>query len=223
MMTQATIDPADFGKMREAMVASQLRTNGVNDPRVVAAMARVPREAFVPESLRRLAYRDTAVSIAHGRAINLPIAIGKLLTQAQIGPLDRVLLVGAASGYTAAVVALLANTVVAVESDSALLEIARPALASYANVELVEGDLATGHAAGAPYDRLIVDGGVEHLPEALIGQLRPGGRAVTGLIDRGVTRLATGVRSEGGFGLTAFADIDCVALPGFSRPKAFTF
>lgn len=223
MMTQATIDPADFGKMREAMVASQLRTNGVNDPRVVAAMARVPREAFVPESLRRLAYRDTAVSIAHGRAINLPIAIGKLLTQAQIGPLDRVLLVGAASGYTAAVVALLANTVVAVENDSALLEIARPALASYANVELVEGDLATGHAAGAPYDRLIVDGGVEHLPEALIGQLRPGGRAVTGLIDRGVTRLATGVRSEGGFGLTAFADIDCVALPGFSRPKAFTF
>lgn len=223
MMTQATIDPADFGKMREAMVASQLRTNGVNDPRVVAAMARVPREAFVPESLRRLAYRDTAVSIAHGRAINLPIAIGKLLTQAQIGPLDRVLLVGAAGGYTAAVVALLANTVVAVENDSALLEIARPALASYANVELVEGDLATGHAAGAPYDRLIVDGGVEHLPEALIGQLRPGGRAVTGLIDRGVTRLATGVRSEGGFGLTAFADIDCVALPGFSRPKAFTF
>jgi protein-L-isoaspartate(D-aspartate) O-methyltransferase len=223
MMTQATIDQADFGKMREAMVASQLRTNAVNDPRVVAAMARVPREEFLPESLRRLAYRDTAVPVAHGRAVNLPIAIGKMLTQAQIGPLDRVLLIGAASGYTAAVVALLANAVVAVESDPALLAIARPALAGYANVELVEGDLAAGHVGGAPYDRLIVDGAVEHLPEALVGQLRPGGRAVTGLIDRGVTRLATGVRSEGGFGLAAFADVDCVVLPGFARPKAFTF
>jgi len=223
MMTQATIEQADFGKMREAMVASQLRTNAVNDPRVVAAMARVPREAFVPESLRRMAYRDTALPVAHGRAVNLPIAIGKMLTQARIGPLDRVLLIGAASGYTAAVVALLANAVVAVESDPALLAIARPALASYANVELIEGDLGAGHAAGAPYDRLIVDGAVEHLPQALVEQLRPGGRAVAGLIDRGVTRLATGVRSEGGFGLAAFADVDCVTLPGFARPKAFTF
>ena len=112
---------------------------------------------------------------------------------------------------------------VAVESDPALLALARPALAGYANVALVEGDLAAGWPARAPYDRLVIDGAVEHLPEALIEQLRVGGRAVTGLIDRGVTRLASGVRSEGGFGLAAFADVDCVALPGFARPRTFTF
>ncbi|MGN6271168.1 MAG: protein-L-isoaspartate O-methyltransferase family protein [Sphingomonas sp.] len=223
MMTQATIDTTDFARMREAMVASQLRTNAVNDPRVVAAMARVPREDFLPEAQRALAYRDTAVPIAHGRAANVPIATGKLLTRAEINAGDRVLLIGAAGGYTAAVLAELARSVVAVESDPALVAIARPALAGYANVELVEGDLAAGSPGHAPYDLLVVDGAVEHLPQTLVDQVAPGGRVVTGLVDRGVTRLAAGVRSAGGFGLTTFADIDCVALPGFARPKAFTF
>ena len=223
MMTQATTDQADFGKMRDAMVASQLRTNAVSDTRVVAAMARVPRERFLPDDVRGLAYRDTAVPVAHGRAVNLPIAIGKLLTRAEIRATDRVLLIGAAGGYTAAVLALLAAKVVAVESDPALLAIARPALADDAAVDLVEGDLTAGWPDQAPYDRLVVDGAVEHLPDALIEQVRPGGRVVTGLVDRGVTRLASGVRSSGGFGLAAFADVDCVVLPGFARPRAFTF
>jgi len=222
-MTQVTIDTANFATMREAMVASQLRTNAVNDVRVVAAMARVPREDFLPEAQRRLAYRDTAVPIAHGRAANVPIATGKLLTRAEVRPTDRVLLIGAAGGYTAAVLAELAGEIVAVESDPALVAIARAALASYTNVELVEGDLAAGWPGQAPYDLLIVDGAVEHLPQALIDQVAVGGRVVTGIADRGVTRLATGVRTAGGFGLTTFADVDCVALPGFARPKAFTF
>lgn len=222
-MTQATIDTANFSRMREAMVASQLRTNAVSDQRVVAAMARVPREEFLPESQRSLAYRDTAVPIAHGRAANVPIATGKLLTQAQLRPTDHVLLIGAAGGYTAAVLALLAKDVVAVESDGALAAIARTALASYANVQLVEGDLTVGAPAHAPYDVLVIDGAVQHVPQALVDQLRPGGRIVAGLDDRGVTRLASGVRSEGGFGLSPFADIDCVVLPGFAGPKAFTF
>jgi protein-L-isoaspartate(D-aspartate) O-methyltransferase len=170
-----------------------------------------------------LAYRDTAVPVAHGRAVNLPIAIGKLLTRAEVRATDRVQLIGAAGGYTAAVLAELAGSVVAVESDPALIAIARPALAAYANVELVEGDLAAGWPGQAPYDLLVVDGAVEHLPQGLIDQVAIGGRVVTGIADRGVTRLAAGVRSAGGFGLTAFADVDCVALPGFARPKAFTF
>jgi len=223
MMTQATIDTADFTRMRDAMVASQLRPNAVSDPRVVATMARVPREAFLPAAQAALAYRDTAVPIAHGRAVNVPIATGKLLTRAELRPVDRVLLIGAAGGYTAAVLAGLVARVVAVESDKALLAIARPALANYANVDLVEGDLAAGSPAGAPYDVLLVDGAVEHLPQALVDQIAPGGRVVTGLLDRGVTRLASGVRSAGGFGLATFADVDCVALPGFTRPKVFTF
>lgn len=222
-MSEATIDTVNFTRMREAMVASQLRTNAVSDPRVVAAMARVPREEFLPESQRSLAYRDTAVPIAHGRGANLPIATGKLLTQAQVRATDHVLLIGAAGGYAAAVLALLARDVVAVESDPALATLARTALSAYSNVELIEADLATGAPKQAPYDLLFVDGAVEHLPQALIDQVQPGGRVVTGIEDRGVTRLAAGVRSAGGFGLTTFADVDCVSLPGFTRPKTFTF
>lgn len=223
MIDQPTIDTDNFTRMREAMVASQLRTNAVSDTRVVAAMARVPREDFMPETQRRLAYRDTAVPIAHGRAANLPMATGKLLTRAEIRASDRVLLIGAAGGYTAALLAELAASVVAVESDPALVAIARPALSAYANVELVEGDLTAGHASQAPYDLLVIDGAVEHVPDALIDQVKIGGRVVAGIADRGVTRLATGVRTAGGFGLTTFADIDCVPLPGFARPTAFTF
>ncbi|MBY8827612.1 protein-L-isoaspartate O-methyltransferase family protein [Hephaestia mangrovi] len=222
-MSEATIDTVNFTRMREAMVASQLRTNAVSDPRVVSAMARVPREDFLPENQRTLAYRDTAVPIAHGRAANLPIATGKLLTQAQVRATDHVLLIGAAGGYAAAVLALLARDVVAVESDPALATLARTALSAYSNVELIEADLATGAPKQAPYDLLVVDGAVEHLPQALIDQVQPGGRVVTGIEDRGVTRLAAGVRSAGGFGLTTFADVDCVSLPGFTRPKTFTF
>lgn len=222
-MIQQSTDQISFAAMRQAMVSSQLRTNAVNDPRVVEAMARVPREDFLPESARRLAYRDTAVPIAHDRQANVPIATGRLLTEARIAPADRVLLIGAAGGYTAAVLAMLAARVVAVESDPALLAIARAALAPYANVELVDGPLNAGSADGAPYDLLVIDGAVEHVPDALIDQLRVGGRAVTGLIDRGVTRLAAGTRTAGGFGLAGFADMDCVTLPGFARPRAFTF
>jgi protein-L-isoaspartate(D-aspartate) O-methyltransferase len=223
MTTDMTAEPADFTKMREAMVASQLRTNAVNDPRVVAAMARVPRERFLPDAVRLLAYRDTAVPIAHDRAANVPMATGKLLTQAHLLPTDRVLLIGAAGGYTAALLAILAGSVVAVESDPALLAIARAALADYANVTLVEGDLTAGSPDQAPYDVLVVDGAVEQLPDALVDQVRPGGRVVTGLVERGVTRLAAGTRTPGGFGLAPFADVDCVTLPGFAQAKAFVF
>jgi protein-L-isoaspartate(D-aspartate) O-methyltransferase len=222
-MSELAAETTSFEAMRHAMVQSQLRTNAVNDPRVVTAMAKVAREAFVPESARRLAYRDTAVAIGNGRYLNLPIATGKLLTEAYLEPTDKVLLIGAGGGYSAAVLAGLVGSVVAVESDADLAAHARAALAGYGNVELVEGPLELGHAAGAPYDVLVVDGGVEALPESLVGQVAAGGRVVTGLIERGVSRLASGRTIKGGFGLRAFADIDCVPLPGFSAPRGFAF
>lgn len=212
-----------FEKMRHAMVASQLRTNAVDDVRVVAAMARVPREDFVTGEARSLAYRDGPVPLGGGRALNLPMATGRLLTEADIAPTDRVLLIGAASGYTAAIVAQLAASVTAVEEDPALADAARVALAAYPTATLVEGPLNAGAPDGAPYDVLLIDGAVEVVPPALIEQLRPGGRIATGLIDRGVTRLATGSRSAGGFGLQDFADVECVPLPGFAKPKSFVF
>lgn len=212
-----------FEAMRHAMVASQLRTNAVNDPRVVEAMARVAREDFLPEAHRAIAYRDTLLPLAGGRRHNSPLVIGRLLTAAEIRPTDNVLLIGAAGGYAAALLASLARTVVAVEEEPSLAALARTALAPYANVEPVEGPLAAGYPAEAPYDLLVVDGAVEELPVALVEQLAPGGRAVTGVVDRGVTRLAMGRRTEGGFGLTDFADIECAVLPGFERLRTFQF
>lgn len=220
---ETAANQARFEAMRHAMVASQLRTNAVSDARVVAAMDLVPREQFLPASAATLAYRDTAVPLGNGRAANLPIATGRLLTQAQILSTDKVLLIGAAGGYTAAVLATIAASVVAVESDAALVAIARPALASAANVTLVEAPLPQGAPAHAPYDLIVIDGAIEEVPAALIEQLVPGGRIVTGIVDHGVTRLASGRRTEGGFGLVDFADIECVALPGFARPRAFAF
>jgi protein-L-isoaspartate(D-aspartate) O-methyltransferase len=110
-----------------------------------------------------------------------------------------------------------------VEEEPSLAALARTALSAFANVELIEGPLAAGHAAEGAYDLIVVDGAVEEFPEALLAQLKPEGRVVTGLVDRGVTRLAAGRRTEGGFGLTDFADIECAVLPGFERLRTFQF
>lgn len=227
-MMALTVDsaPAEanrFETMRHSMVASQLRTNAVNDVRVVEAMAVLPREDFLPEAHRAIAYRDTLLPLAGGRHHNSPLATGRLLTAANLRATDKVLLIGAAGGYSTALLAGLVNAVVAVEVEPALVALARTALDAYANVELVEGPLAAGHAPQAPYDVLIVDGAVEELPAALVEQLAPNARVLTGLVDRGITRLAAGSRTEGGFGLTDFADIECAVLPGFERLRTFQF
>ena len=136
-----------FEPMRRAMVASQLRTTGVNDPRVLAAMGEVPRERFVPRERRALAYADALVPLAPGRALNPPMALGRLLTEARPAAGEHALVIGAATGYSAAVLARLVGSVVALEEDAALAAFAREALAG-SGVELVEGPLAKGWAQG---------------------------------------------------------------------------
>lgn len=221
-MTDSNQTRHDFEAMRHAMVVSQLRTSAVSDPRVVDAMGDVPREAFVPSAQAALAYRDAPLPLGGGRAINPPLITGRLLVAADIRPTDRVLLIGAAMGYAAAVAARLAGSVVALEEDAGLAGAARDAIAD-TKVTVVEGPLNAGWAEGAPYDVIIIDGAIEQVPDAVAGQLAPGGRLATGLVDRGVTRLALGRRSEGGFGVVDFADLECVVLPGFARPKTFLF
>lgn len=213
----------DFTAMRQSMVASQLRTTSVSDPRVVAAMAEVPRERFVPAQAAALAYRDTAIDLGQGRALNTPLATARLLVQARLLASDRVLLIGAAGGYTAAVLASLVAEVVAVESQPALVAHARDALSGTPNVTIVEGALEHGHPQGAPYDVLVVDGAIEELPATLASQVVDGGRIVSGLIERGVFRLAAGAHRGAATALAPFADIDSVRLPGFARPRSFTF
>lgn len=216
------IAPAlDLEAARHAMVASQLRTSGVNDARVVAAMSQVERENYLPDSQRPFAYRDRQLPLTAGRAQNPPLATGLLLTEARLESSDNVLVIGAAGGYTAALVAMIAARVVAVESDPELAALARTALGD--RVEVVEGPLAEGAPAQAPFDVLIVDGAVESFPQSLADQVKPGGRIVTGLVDRGVTRLSSGVRTEAAFGLVDFNDSDCAVLPGFEKPRGFTF
>lgn len=216
-MTELTFEP-----MRRAMVASQLRTTGVNDPRVVAAMGEVERERFVPAERAALAYADATVPLADGRALNAPMVIGRLLTEAQLHGHERALVIGAGSGYAAAVLARLVGSVTAVEQDAALLATAREALAGTA-VTLVEGPLEAGWAAGGPYDFILIDGAVEYVPEAVVSQTAEGGRVGLALLDRGVTRLAMGRVAGGAFGLTTFADAAVAILPGFEQPRGFTF
>ena len=217
----ATAQTLDLEAARHAMVASQLRTSGVNDARVVAAMARVERENFLPESQRAFAYRDRPLPLGDNRYQNAPLATGLLLTEAGIRPGDSVLVVGAAGGYTAALVAQLATRVVAVETDASLASSARAALGD--SIEVVEAPLAQGAPGSGPYDVLVIDGAVEALPDALVEQVKPGGRIVAGIADRGVTRLASGIRTDAGFGLSTFADSECALLPGFERPRGFQF
>jgi protein-L-isoaspartate(D-aspartate) O-methyltransferase len=211
-----------FEPMRRAMVASQLRTTGVNDPRVVAAMGEVPRERFVPAERLALAYADALVPVAPGRALNPPMALGRLLTEARLGGDERALVIGAATGYSAAVLARLVASVVALEEDDELAAFARQALAG-SGVEPVKGPLARGYAKGAPYDFILIDGAVEMVPPAIVAQIADGGEIALAILDEGVSRLAIGRVVAGAFGTTIFADAETASLPGFARPRGFSF
>lgn len=212
----------NFEHMRRAMVASQLRTTGVNDPRVLAAMGAVPRERFVPAERVAVAYADALVPLDGGRQLNSPMALGRMLTEAAPQPEDRALVIGAGSGYAAAVLAELVASVVAVEEDAELLAAARDALAGKA-VELVEGPLTSGHAHGAPYDLILIDGAVEFVPDAIRDQLAEHGRLAAAISENGVTRIAIGRRGGAGFGMAAVSDVAAPVLPGFVKPRTFVF
>ena len=178
------------------MVVSQLRPDGVNDPRVVAAMATVPREDFVPDDRRATAYSDRLIPIIGGGGINPPTVTGRLLSEAQIVAGEHVLIVGDVSGYTAAVIRLLTNSVSKIEA---------------------------GAPIDGVYDVIFIDGAVEQLPKAIASHLSQNGRVVSGIAEAGVTRLAIGRAGGDSFSLNAFMDAEMVVLPEFSFPPAFVF
>ena len=209
----------DFAQARRAMVDSQLRPQAVTDPLVVAAMASVPREAFVPASSAAIAYIDRIVPLANGRGLGPAASLGRMLTELQCHAGERALVVGAGSGYSSAVLAEMGLEVVAVESDEALLE----QLRTVPGVTVVAGPLEAGAPDHAPFDIILVDGQIEQLPDALVEQLRTGGRLAACLLEGGVPRLMLGTRSVHGFGFKSFADAAMAPLPGFARPAVFTF
>ena len=202
----------DFAQARVAMVESQLRPQGVTDAATLAAMGEVPREEFVPAEARPLAYIDRALPLGGGRFLPAPAVLGALLTQMKPEAGQRALVVGAGTGYSAAVLKRIGAEVTAVESAPELAARARDL-----GIAAVEAPLETGFAKGAPYDLILIDGAVEHVPDAIVAQLG------TALIDRGVTRLAIGRKAGGAFGCLTISDSGSPALPGFARPKAFTF
>ncbi len=218
--------PPDSRARREAMVASQLRTNEVIDPAVVRVVLDTPREAFVPPALREATYIDRAIPLGGGRALNPALTTARLIADAGIRPGDRVLVIGGASGYAAALIAGLGAVVTAVEEDGALVAMARAALgATGTAVELVEGPLVEGAPGHAPFDAMVVDGAIAALPAALNAQLRPGARIAFGIDDRGVTRLAraAAIAAPGTPRPVAYVDLECVALPGFAAAPSFSF
>lgn len=208
--------------MRSAMVDSQLRTNDVIDPAVIGAMAAVPREAHVPPALTSVAYTDRAVALGHGRALNAPLVTGRMLVAAAIRPGMRVLLVGSATGYTAALLALLGAEVHAVEEQGELMAAAQGAVADE-NIHWVAGPLTAGAPGAAPFDRIIIEGAIETLPDALTAQLAEGGRLVAAQREGAVTRLVQGIKAGGALPLRSFADMDVAPLPGFAAPAGFKF
>ena len=166
---------------RRAMIDSQLRPEEVTDGGVLAAMASVERERFVPEAARGFAYFDRPLPLGNGRTMMPPAALGRLLSELAPRPGERALVVGAATGYSAALLAAIGLEVTAIESDPALADQARAA-----GVEIAKSD------KGAPYDLILIDGAVEMIPAALVARLVERGRLATALIDRGVSRLVIG-------------------------------
>ncbi|MBZ9677247.1 protein-L-isoaspartate O-methyltransferase family protein [Mesorhizobium sp. ES1-1] len=220
---------ADFSELRVKMVDGQVRTTDVTSAPLLDAMLDVPREAFVGSAQRDLAYIDEDIRIATGaggsRYLMEASPLAKLIQLAEVTPSDSVLDVGCGTGYASALLSRLARSVVALESDSALAETARSTLSSLGcgNVMVVQGALAQGHAAKAPYDVIFIGGSVEEVPTALFDQLADGGRlvAVQGQGNSGVARLffkAGGVVT----GRRAF-NAAIKPLPGFEHVHAFEF
>lgn len=190
---------ASFAEARRAMIVSQLRTSGVNDAWVLEAMASVPRENFVPAGLRDAAYIDRAVPLGDGRFLAAPLVQGKMLTEAAPRSTDKTLLIGDGEGYLAALLRPLVGT----------LDAITPAAAQEAG----EGE----------YDLIVIDGAIEVLPHAVSARLAEGGRLVTGLTERGVTRLAAGTKAAGVAALLPLAELGIPVLSDFAAPKRWSF
>jgi protein-L-isoaspartate(D-aspartate) O-methyltransferase len=200
------------------MVENQLRPQGVVDARVVDAMTHVERERFLPAHTRPLAYVDRAVAIGSGRFLPAPTVLGSLLTQMMPEPGHRALVVGAGTGYSAAVLTHIGVEVVALEEAPELIGHGREL-----GLAFVEGPLTAGYKKGAPYNLILIDGAVEVIPDAIVAQLADGGRLGTALVDRGITRLIVGRKAGTAFGYLSVGDSGVPVLPGFTRPKSFTF
>jgi protein-L-isoaspartate(D-aspartate) O-methyltransferase len=201
-LTMTRERPSETGTARRAMIDSQLRTSGVNEEYVLARMLAVPREDFLPADRAAVAYIDRAVALGEAGHLAAPLFYGKLLMEAAPARDDRVLVVDGGTGY--------------------LAELLRPLVGSFDTLGAAEA-AALGGVVEGTYSLIVVDGAIEQLPEALAAQLAEGGRIVTGLVLRQVTRLASGRKVGGNIVLQPVEDLGIPVIHAFDAPKGWTF
>lgn len=222
---------ADFSVRRAVMVDGLLRPNKVTDPRLLKAARELPRERFLPEDRRELAYLDADAPLGGGRVLPQALITVRLIQLASPQAGEKALVIGAGTGYGAALLAACGAHVTALEEDPALIAIARPALATYAPaVRLVTGPLAAGYANGAPWDVILIDGAIATLPPAIGEQLkRETGRLVAVMQPPGPQAMAhvghavLAERSAAGLAMRPAFDAATAVLPGFTSTPAFVF
>lgn len=215
----------DFSQARQNMIEGQLRPNRVTDPLLLSVLAELPREQFLPPSLRGIAYVDDDIPLGNGRFLIEPLVLCRMVQAAGIKPTDKVLDIACATGYSTALLARLAKEVVALESDAGLAQQAIGHLQALgiANAKVVTGALNEGHASEGPYDIILIGGAVEHVPTALQAQLAEGGRLLTVLANgtAGTARLMQKV--AGAVSSRPLFDAGTPLLAGFEQRAQFVF
>ena len=230
MTPTTTAPPPDYAAARDHMVDGQVRPNKVIDPRIIRAMRQLPRERFLPPALASRAYADEDVPLPGGRALVEPMVIARLVQLLRVVSGEAVLVLAAGPGYGAAILAACGARVTALEDDPVLLALARAALPALApGVKLVQGPVAAGWPAGAPYDAILIEGAVPAIPDNLATLLRPGtGRVAAvrtqpGALGQGVLAEAVHVGAETRLRAQVFFDCATPMLPQFAAAPAFTF
>jgi len=218
----------DFSALRQRMVDNQIRPSAVTDPDVIRAFLAMPRERFVAEEEKPFAYADRELLMSRSapqRRMMIPVQLARLVQALPLGPEAKVMVVGSGSGCSAAVLAELAGSVVALEEDAGLASMARERLMELGatNVRVVEGKLVEGWPAEAPYDGILIDGAVEVVPDALIAQLRPGGSLAAIVRLERISRAMLYERVGEGAAKWPLFEAWATLLPGFQRKPEFVF
>ncbi|WP_138421561.1 protein-L-isoaspartate O-methyltransferase family protein [Maritimibacter alexandrii] len=214
---------SDFQTRRTMMVDTQVRPSDVTKYPIIDAMLTVPREDFVPDDQREAAYTETQIELAPGRVMLEPRSFAKILDALSIQPTELVLTVGAGLGYGAAVLARLADFVVAVEEDDGLAGEAEGRLASDGvdNVAVIKAPLVDGAAKHGPYDVILIEGAVETLPATLTDQLRENGRIAALFTEGNLGIVKVGYKIDGAVNWRFAFNASAQVLPGFTKTKDF--
>jgi protein-L-isoaspartate(D-aspartate) O-methyltransferase len=215
----------DYQALRRTMVDAQVRANDVTDPRIHAAMLAVPRERFAPAARRGFAYAEISLEVSPGRYLLDPRSFAKMVQLAEIGPDDRILDIGCATGYSSAVLARLGTQVTALEQDADLVRLASEILAAAGgpHVAVVQGGLIEGVKAHAPYDVILINGAVETVPDPLFAQLAEGGRLVAVVLENSTGRAMLFRKQNSRIGSWPGFDAGVPMLAGFRKAVGFVF